>query len=337
VTFRPLLFVLALAVPALGCNSALPMVPTTPSMADGFQQLEPEIPSGLDDDPPMALTLHPGDVVTLQTISAETSEVAGLTVDERGILHIPLAGDVEVAGLNLTGAEQRIEEAIRPFDRSARITLLLSEPNGQRASVIGAVTTPGRYAVVPGMRLADLLADSGGPASIEEAGFLIATANLHGARLVRDGEPLPVSLAIALTGDRRHNVRVRPGDHLYVPPELENLVSVLGEVNSAQVFRYRNGLRLSRALALAGGTTRDADHGDIVIMRGPGDNPQLYVAHFDDVLGGDAPDPVLAPGDVVYVHSSGIANFRDAIAAISPLVSLAATSGLGFAVLNGAP
>ena len=156
------------------------MVPTTPSMADGFQQLEPEIPSGIDDDPPRALTLHPGDVVTLQTISAETNQIEGLTVDERGILHIPLAGDVEVAGLNLTEAEERIEEAIRPFDRSARVTLVLSEPNGQRASVIGAVSTPGRYDVVPGMRLADLLAVAGGPANIEEAGFLIATANLHG-------------------------------------------------------------------------------------------------------------------------------------------------------------
>lgn len=306
-------------------------------MADGFQLLEPEIPSGVDDDPPMALTLHPGDVVRLQTISAETTAVDGLTVDERGILHIPLAGDVQVAGLNLTEAEQRIEEAIRPFDRSARVTLLIAHPNGQRASVIGAVSSPGRYPIVPGMRLADLLADAGGPASIEEAGFLVATANLHGARLVRDGEPLPVSLSIALTGDRRHNVRVRPGDHLFVPPELENLVSVLGEVHNAQVFRYRNGLRLSRALALAGGTTRDADHGDIVVMRGPGDNPQLYVAHFNDVLDGDAPDPVLAPGDVVYVHSSGLANFRDAMGAISPLVSIAASSGLGFAILSNAP
>lgn len=306
-------------------------------MADGFQPLEPEVPSGIDDDPPMALTLHPGDVVTLQTISATTSEVAGLTIDERGILHVPLAGDVEVSGLNLTDAEQRIEQAIRPFDRTARVTLLLAAANGQRASVIGAVSNPGRYDVVPGMRLADLLAAAGGPASVEEGGFLVSTANLHGARLVRNGEPLPVSLSIALTGDRRHNVRLRPGDHLFVPPELENLVSVLGEVNSAQVFRYRTGLRLSRALAIAGGTTRDADHGDIVIMRGPGDNPQVYVAHFSDVLDGDAPDPVLAPGDVVYVHSSGLANFRDAISAIAPIINIATTTAFTSAIIANTP
>lgn len=315
------------------CSRGLPSIPSTPSAAEDFQPA-PEVPTpaGLDSDPALAMHLLPGDVVSMQTISAETTSVSGLTVDERGMLHLPLVGDVEVAGLSLVDAESRIEEALEPFNQTARVTLLMQDPAGQQASVLGAVGTPGRYHVVPGLRLADLLALAGGTTTIEEEGMVIATSDLTSARLVRNGEVLPVSLSLALTGNPRHNVRIRPGDHLYVPPTLNNFVTVLGEVHSASLVRYRPGIRLTTAIAMAGGTTRDADHSDLIVMRGPNDARLVYEVELDDVLDGDADDPILAPGDVVYVHSSGVANFRDAMTAISPLVSIAATTGIGIAI-----
>jgi protein involved in polysaccharide export with SLBB domain len=148
---------------------------------------------------------------------------------------------------------------------------------------------------------------------------------------------VPVSLALAITGDPRHNVRVRPGDHLYVPPELDGLVSVLGEVHAARVMPYRAGLRLTLALAFAGGTTRDADRGEIIVVRGDHSAPSVYVARLDDLLEGRGADPVLAPGDVVYVGATGLSKLRDVMAAIAPAVSVAATTGLGVAVVTTAP
>jgi protein involved in polysaccharide export with SLBB domain len=225
--------------------------------------------TGLDEDPPLALTLMPGDVVNLQMISGTDSAALGLTVDERGVLHVPLAGDVDVSGLSLTEAEARIETALRPFDQTVRVTIIVAEPNGQRATVIGAVTTPGRHTVVPGMRVADLFALAGGGLSTEdEDGTTIPMSDVEGARLVRSGQVLPVSLVLAIMGDPRHNVRLRPGDHLYVPPAVHSLVSVLGEVHAARVMPFRPGLRLTLALAFAGGPTRDADHAEIIVVRG---------------------------------------------------------------------
>lgn len=323
-----------IALFTVGCGGAThPLVPALPGEDDGFQAVGDVTPPGMDPTPPRPMTLFPGDVITLRLMSLDTTEIEGLSVDECGMLHVPLAGDVEVAGLPLLEAEQRIEEALHRYDRTVRATIILSDPQGQQATVIGAVGAQGRIPVVPGMRVADLLAAAGGPSISDEDGLATLTADLHTARLVRDGEALPISLALAVTGDPRHNIRVQPGDHLYVPPQLGTLISVLGEVQGARVLPYRPGIRLTQALAMAGGLTRDANGGDIHIVRGPSTSPRVYHAAVDQVIEGNLPDPVLAPGDVVYVGSSPLADFRDVVAAIAPLVSVAATTGVPIAIV----
>lgn len=313
----------------VGCAS-LPRAPATPSADDGFRPVINVDPEGMDPEEPQALTLVPGDVVSLRITSAETEEVEGLTVDARGMLHVPLAGDVDVRGLSLQEAEARVEEAFHRYDAAARVTIVLSDPQGHTASVIGAVGEQGRVSLVPGMRVTDLLAAAGGALRAEEEGVGGGiTADLHAARLIRDGEALPISLALAVQGDPRHNVYVQPGDHLYVPPQLGQLISVLGEVNDARVLPYQPGLRLSQILALAGGITRDANGGDIRIVRGPSTrHPTVYRAAIDHIVSGDHPDPVIAPGDIIYVGSSALADFNEVMTVITPIISAGLTGAL---------
>ncbi|MBX3272399.1 MAG: SLBB domain-containing protein [Sandaracinaceae bacterium] len=319
----------ALAV-APGCGGGgPPRAPAYPGADDGFRVVD-ATPTGLDADPPQPLTLYPGDRVTLRLESVEVSYVEGLSVDERGMLHVPLVGDVEVLGVPLTQAEARIEEGMRPFNRTVRVTVIVTEPVGQQATVLGAVGAQGRVQITPGMRVADLLAAAGGPSRGEDGTFL---SDLDLARLVRGGSGVPISVRIALTGDPRHNIRIRPGDHLYVPPQRTGLISVLGQVASARVLHFQEGIRLSQALAMAGGTTRDANNGDILIMRGPSDRPAVYRAALDHIVAGEHPDPVLAPGDIVYVGSSALADFRDGMNAMSGLFGLAAAASILFVAL----
>ena len=317
------------------------MAPTTPSATAGMEvEGSPDPLPGLDEDPPEALALVPGDVVSLRLTSAETETVGGLSVDARGVLHVPLAGDVEVNGLPLVEAEQRIEEAMQRYDATVRVTVLLAEAGGHQATVIGAVERPGRFALIPGMRLADLIALAGGTASAEgEDGIEpLPRADLHGARLVRGGETVPVSLALALTGDPRHNVRLHAGDHVYVHPNVRGHVVVVGEVNAQRMLTFRPGMSLTQAIALSGGYTRDASISDIRIVRGPSDNPTVYRADIDDLQYDEGPDPLLASGDIVFVTSRPLADFRDVMNAISPLVSVAATTAIGvIAVVAAAP
>ncbi|MFW6049753.1 MAG: SLBB domain-containing protein [Myxococcota bacterium] len=311
-----------------GC-ARLPTVPTHPS-DDEFSRPQEVTPEGMSDDGPVALSLQPGDVITIRAYSDEAREYTGLLVDERGVVHVPLAGAIEVGGIPLSEAEERVQEELRRYDRVVRVNLLVEEATGHRASVLGAVDEPGRVEVLPGMRLADLLAAVGGPILDTETGEVVVMADLDGARLVRGGEALPVSVRMALEGQPRHNVRVRPGDHLYVPGMRGRNITVLGEVDDPGIVAFRRDLRLTQALASADGLTSEGDRTDIHVVRGSLSSPKAYRAKLKDIVNGKRPDVVLAPGDIVYVTQEWTANVGEVLDRLSPLLTTGTTLGFTY-------
>lgn len=174
------------------------------------------------------------------------------------------------------------------------------------------------------MRLADLLAEAGGAERATSKDIPTLVGNLDLARLVREGETLPVSIPLATQGDPKHNIRVRPGDQLYVPPVTEDLIMVLGDVGEPQPVAYRVGIRLSEALARAGGIdTARGDRKDIRIVRGPLREPQIYTTNYKAMTDGEATDVQLAPGDIVYVTKAWYASTSDVLNSLSPIIALA--------------
>jgi polysaccharide export outer membrane protein len=271
----------------------------------------------------------PGDVVDVRAQSDDVVTYEDLIVDEEGAIEVPLAGAVRVGGLDLTQAAQRVQEALQQFDRVVRVSLRAAELAGHRATVLGAVADPGVHGVLPGMRLAELVALSDGEhTGLEEDMEHVVLADWDGARLMRGGRALPVDVSRAIQGETRHNVRVRPGDLLYVPPRRGERVSVLGNVGTPRVIDYRDELRLSEALALAGGITLDGDDGDIRVIRGSLAEPRVYEANFDDLMEGEATDVELAPGDVVFVTTHWIADVGEVLDRLAPLLTLGLTVGL---------
>lgn len=301
--------------------------PTFPADDPSFSAPEEVEPAGLANDPAEPLTLRPGDVIAIQTFSTEVAEYDGITVDARGHVHVPLAGDVEVGGQTLSAAATAIQGAMRRLDRVVRVGVRISAPNGHMATVLGAVGRPGRVVISPGMRLADLIAAAGGPGPMVEGGTSVA-ADIHGARLVREGAAVPVSLQKAFEGDPRHNVRVRPGDHVYVPFARGRTIIVLGSVGSPGVFAYRRGIRLTEVLARAGGVNERGDRTDVHVVRGSLREPQAYRASLRSIANGNASDVTMAPGDVVYVTEEWTSHVGEVLARLSPLLADPATVGL---------
>jgi polysaccharide export outer membrane protein len=317
-------FFLAITLISACARNRYNQAPTVPSDDPAFSAPEAVILRGLESDPPEALKLLPGDVVRLTTVSATTQVFEGLIVDAMGQLHVPLAGDIQVGGKTLSQAEKALESGLRRYDRFVRANLIISSLDGHTAAVVGAAQTPGRFEARPGMRLADLLALAGGPLLAESHRVPTLLGSLELARLVRDGETVPVSLDLARQGDPRHNIRVRPGDQLYIPPVTDQLIMVLGEVATPQPMPYRQGLRLTEVLAVAGGiVTNRGDRKDIRIVRGSLREPRVYTTNLKALMGGKATDVELAPGDIVYVTKAWYASTADVLNALSPILSLA--------------
>jgi len=323
-------FFLAITLVTACARNRYNVAPTVPTDDPSFAAPERIRPGGLESDPPEALKLLPGDVVQLTAVSAKTETFEGLIVDAMGQLHVPLAGDVQVGGLTLGQAEQVVEKGLRRYDRFVRANLIISQPDGHSASVLGQATNPGQFQVRPGMRLADLVAEAGGAARAEVHQVPTLIGNLDLARLVRDGETVPVSIPLAIKGDPKHNVRVRSGDQLYIPPITSEIIMVLGDVGQPQPMAYREGIRLTEVLARAGGLiTSRGDRKDIRIVRGPLREPRVYTANLKELTSGTATDVELAPGDIVYVTKSWYASTADVLNALAPIISLANT----FAIL----
>ena len=320
---------LSFALVSACARNRYPQAPTTPFDDPSFAAPEPIILPGMESDPPEALQLFPGDVVQLTTVSAQTQVFDGLIVDAMGQLHVPLAGDIQVGGKTLSQAEKAVESGLRRYDRFARANLIITTLDGHSAVVIGAVTTPGRVKITPGTRLADLLAQAGG-VLIGQSDFIPERlGDLELARLVRDGEALPVSLPLAMEGDTKHNIRVHSGDQLFVPPITKNAIMVLGEVGRPQPMAYRQGIRLTEALARAGGINMArADRKDIRIVRGPLTEPRVYTTNLKALTSGEATDVVLWPGDIIWVTKSWYASTADVMNGLAQIVSLANTAAI---------
>jgi polysaccharide export outer membrane protein len=320
---------LSFALVSACARNRFPQAPTTPFDDPSFTAPEPIIIPGLESDPPEALKLFPGDVVQLTTVSAQTQVYDGLIVDAMGQLHVPLAGDIQVGGLTLGQAEQAVEKGLRRYDRFVRANLIITAPDGHFALVVGAVTTPGRIKVSPGIRLADLLAQAGGVLIGQSDLIPMRLGDLDLARLVRDGETVPVSLPLAIEGDTKHNIRVHSGDQLFVPAITKNLLMVLGEVGRPQPMAYRQGIRLTEALARAGGINMSrGDRKDIRIVRGPLTEPRVYTTNLKALMAGEATDVELWPGDIIWVTKTWYASTADVMSGLSEIISLANTAAI---------
>lgn len=310
---------------AIGCRGNFQPPPTYPYEDPQFKTANPE-PAGVDNDYPVPLVLMPGDTITVRTMSTETNDYAGLVIDDEGKVHVPIAGPVQVSGLAPHQAERTIEGTLQKFDKFVRVSVIVTGWGGHYATVIGAVVNEGQRTITPNMRLAELLAAAGGPMRIEKEGELSYIADLDGARLMRKNQPLTVSIRLALTGDPRHNVLVHPGDQLFVPAGLGSRIAVLGIVGGGgAMVTYRPGIRLTEALALAGGVTINSDEEDVRLIRGPLKKPKVYQYDVEALISGRTGDVQLAPGDVLYVTEHWAATMGQVLDRVGPLLSILIT------------
>jgi polysaccharide export outer membrane protein len=211
---------------------------------------------------------------------------------------------------------------MQKVDRFVRVNVLVTDWGGHFATVIGAVVQEGTKTLSPGMRLAELIAAAGGPIRTTES-TVTYFADLDGARLVRDGQVVPVNLRVALLGDPRHNVFIHAGDQLFVPPGLDNRVAVFGndQDRHGAMLVFRPGMRLTEALSTGGGLNKTSDEEDIRIIRGSLKKPIVYRFDVDAMVSGKAGDIELAPGDVVYVTRHWSSVFNDVMQTLSPLIT----------------
>ncbi|HKU41495.1 MAG TPA: polysaccharide biosynthesis/export family protein [Polyangiales bacterium] len=316
--------VCALALTVLWCSAcggSLPHAPRHPLDDKAFAAPILAKRGGVADDRPPPLVLLPGDRVNIEMISAQTTVIPNVLIEPAGTIHLPLAGDVEVKGLGLVAAEAKITQALKRYDSLIHVTLTVATLDGHKVTVGGAVRTPGVVPLTPAARLADVIMAAGGTVTNLVNGQLVSGSDLRSARLIRQGQDVPVDFEKAMTGDPLHNVYMNAGDQVSIPSERGLTISVMGQTNGT-VVQWSPGVRLTEVLAMSGGIQVGGDKSDIRIVRGPIDATRVYTTSIRDVIDGYSHDVELYPGDVVFVTDHWIEDFGEVVNAIAPIISL---------------
>lgn len=273
-----------LIVPFAGAAAAQHVAAATPLAAPRSAALPPVAHDASLD------AIGAGDLVRI-TVFRNPDLTTETRVSERGTILFPLIGEVHVAGMTPYQAGHAIATRLRVgrFVVNPEVNVALSQVNSRQVAVLGAVNRPGRYPIdSQNSRLTDFIAAAGG----------IAAPGADSVTLVstRDGKTVKRDIdlnTIFRDGDLSENLRLQPGDTIYV--EKAPMVYIYGEVQKAGAYRLEPHMTVMQALALGGGLTPRGTQRGIKIARRTPEGVREIKAHLTDPVKND---------DVIYVSES---------------------------------
>jgi polysaccharide export outer membrane protein len=197
----------------------------TPANAQGQNHRENERPtqsaSVRTSDSPVAPTsakvgpeyvIGADDVLDV-SVWKEPELTRSLQVRPDGKISMPLLNDIQAAGLTAAQLSQVITERLKKFLTAPQVTVILTQINSQKVYVLGEVTRPGAYPVLPGMNILQAISSAGGLTQFANTKKIVLMRNENGVEA-----KYPFSYKDVLDGRKaEENIRVKAGDTIVVP------------------------------------------------------------------------------------------------------------------------
>jgi polysaccharide biosynthesis/export protein len=247
--------------------------------------------------------LGAGDVLSLQVWGRP--ELSGRhTVGPDGVISVPVAGPTQVALLSREEAAARVRQGLERYYTDPSVLFSVEQYMSNRITVLGRVQNPGLLAFDHPPTLLEVLAKAGSLPVIDKQATLTRCAIFRGRDKV-----IWVDLKRLLNGGQVHlNLRMRPGDLVYIPDSADTMVYVLGAVHRPGAYRLTPDMSVMDALATAGGPNEDAQPREIGVYR-PASQAVRHIALQNLMDARQRVNFALEEGDVIFVPKSGIAEF----------------------------
>jgi polysaccharide biosynthesis/export protein len=240
-------------------------------------------PAGVADYP-----LGPGDLLKISVF--DHPELASeLRVSEAGTITFPLVGELKASGVSAHELEKAVARGLADgkFVRQPQVSILVTDYQSQRFSVLGQVTRPGQYPLVTNVTVIGALAAAGGVVNLVAAD--------EGTVLRHDGTRVPIDLISLFQGDARQNITLGAGDTVYVPRASQ--FYIYGAVQRPGVYRLERGMTVSQAISAGGGLTPRGSDRRVMVRR------REYPTAKEREISLDLAD-LVQPDDVVRVKQS---------------------------------
>ena len=254
--------------------------------------------------------LGPGDLIEVELFEIEDYEHE-LRVNARGLVRIPLLGNVDVAGMTPSELEDNLYNLFsQNLIRDPQVSVLVKDYRSQTIFVLGAVKDPGQYQITHKLGLIDALAMAGGLdlERCSDHAFVQSRGNDPSSDSApAETKKMEVNLKTLLSGeDPSLNIPLGGGDVVNVPERVVQLFYVIGEVNRPGAFEMpvEEKLFLTQGLAWAGGPMKTAKLGKGILVR-YAENDRLEIPiDVEDILKGELPDKQIHANDVIFIPGS---------------------------------
>ena len=197
------------------------------------------------------------------------------TVLSDGTISYPLLGQIVAEGYNIQEIKARITHLLaKDYLYNPIVSVTIKDYKSKVVYVLGSVGKPGTYFLDRPTRLFDLLTRADGISA--NLGKSLGSQKIHILRKWTENDSTGLERAkiktiyvdlynLLIESEEDANISLVNGDVVFVP-KMQS-IHVIGEVKSAGSFPYEDGMTVLKAISLAGGPTKIASTGNVVIRR----------------------------------------------------------------------
>lgn len=141
----------------------------------------------------------------------EVSRVVPVRPDGR--ISLPLLNDVQAAGLTPAALAAQLTESLKKYVTNPQVTVIVTAINSQRVYLLGEVTRPGAFPMIPGMTVLQAISSGGGFTQYARTKAIYVLRNENGKQV-----KYPFNYKDVLGGKKpEQDIALKAGDTIVVP------------------------------------------------------------------------------------------------------------------------
>jgi protein involved in polysaccharide export with SLBB domain len=314
-----LLACLLVAPPLRGQTKQTIPIPDLQALTSGTKtptrglETKPAVPVDAPVDP-SEYFVGPGDQIAVNVWSSSPTEYQ-LTISPEATVLLPNVGVVDVKGLTLAEAKQRIDDLLKRKFVNTTVTVTLQTPRKVIVDISGYVLNEGKKEVNAVERVDQLIAECNAlpqdrmtfeDYSREILRLRKEASDRHILIRGRDGVVHRADIPLYRgTGIGKLNPYLREGDVVYVPQrKVTNIaIGIFGAVKHDADFEFVEGDSLSFLVKMGLGFRQDSDpeHATLTRLSPDGKTMTTEEVNLKALLAHRVPDIALRPGDRVVI------------------------------------
>lgn len=219
---------------------------------------------------PQDYVLGPGDQLVIDIYGASQKTLT-YTISPEGTVTVSGVGPVQVSGLSVAAAQERIRQRVGAHYSTSSVRLTVGQTRTIMINVMGEVKSPGTYHLSAFATVFHALYMAGG---INDLG------TLRNVKVFRQGHLVTIVdiYEYIINGRLAGNIRLQDNDVIQVGP-YDCLVGITGNVKRPMFYEMRKTETVGTLLKYAGGFTGDAYKKSVRLVRQSGER---YTVHNVD-------------------------------------------------------